>query len=117
MVEQVEDTIGAFDAVEEGMIRAAKSSSALQDYPMTIAVKTGSPQRAEYYDREKGLTYLNSAVIAYGPVEDPQIAIGAIIEYGGGGSNLLPVVRDIFNAYFIEKTGDLQSAETGQLLP
>ena len=117
VVAQVEDNVGAFDAVEEGMIRAAKNSSALRDYPMTIAVKTGSPQRAEYYDREKGLTYLNSAVIAYGPVEDPQIAIGAIIEYGGGGSNLLPVVRDIFNAYFIEKTGDLQSAEAGQLLP
>ena len=117
VVAQVEDNIGAFDAVEEGMIRAAKNSSALRDYPMTIAVKTGSPQRAEYYDKEKGLTYLNSAVIAYGPVEDPQIAIGAIMEYGGGGSNLLPVVRDIFNAYFIEKTGDLQSAEAGQLLP
>ena len=117
VVAQVEDNIGAFDAVEEGMIRAARNSSALRDYPMTIAVKTGSPQRAEYYDKEKGLTYLNSAVIAYGPVEDPQIAIGAIMEYGGGGSNLLPVVRDIFNAYFIEKTGDLQSAEAGQLLP
>ena len=117
VVAQVEDTIGAFDAVEEGMIRAAKNSSALRDYPMTIAVKTGSPQRAEYYDKEKGLTYLNSAVIAYGPVEDPQIAIGAIIEYGGGGSNLLPVVRDVFNAYFIEQTGDLQSAEAGVLLP
>lgn len=113
----VEDTVGAFDAVEEGMVRAAQSSSALRDYPMTIAVKTGSPQRSEYYDRERGLTYLNSAVIAYGPVEDPQIAIGAIMEYGGGGANLLPVVRDIFNAYFIEKTGDLQPAQTGALLP
>ena len=50
-------------------------------------------------------------------MEDPQIAIGAIIEYGGGGANLLPLVKDIFNAYYFEKTGGLQAAQEGVLLP
>lgn len=114
---RIEDSTGMFDAVEQGMVMAARSYSALRDYPLTLAAKTGSPQRAEVYDPVRGYHYLNSAAIAYGPVEDPQIAIGAIIEYGGGGANLLPLVKDIFNAYYFEKTGGLQAAQEGVLLP
>ena len=114
---RIEDGTGMFDAVEQGMVMAARSYSALRDYPLTLAAKTGSPQRAEVYDPVRGYHYLNSAAIAYGPVEDPQIAIGAIIEYGGGGANLLPLVKDIFNAYYFEKTGGLQAAQEGVLLP
>lgn len=117
VVSSIQDAAGAFDAVEQGMVMAARSYSALRDYPLTLAVKTGSPQRAEMYDPVKGYHYLNSALVAYGPVEDPQIAIGAIVEYGGGGANLLPLVKDIFNAYYFEKTGGLQAAEEGVLLP
>ena len=56
-------------------------------------------------------------MVAYLPADDPQIAIGAIIEYGGGGANLLPLVKDIFNAYYFEKTGGLQATQEGVLLP
>ena len=113
---RIEDP-AAFEAVEQGMVMAAKSYSALRDYPLTLAAKTGSPQRPEVYDTVNGYHYLNSAAIAYGPVEDPQIAIGAIVEYGGGGANLLPLIKDIFNAYYFEKTGGLQAAQEGVLLP
>lgn len=116
VVDTIEDPVGAFDAVEQGMLLAAKGNSILRDYPMNIAVKTGSPELYQRYDGTH--YYTNSAMIAYGPVEDPQIAIGAIIEYGGGGSNLAPLVRDIFNAYFVEeKQGSFQPASEGQLLP
>lgn len=118
---QVAEVIDApkeyFDAVEQGMMQAAQSYSALKGYPITLAVKTGSPQRGEYFDPIKGIHYVNSAIVAYGPVEDPQIAIGAVIEYGGGGSNLNPLVKDIFNAYFVEKSGALQPDPAGVLLP
>lgn len=114
----VMDTIsndnGAFDAVEEGMILAAKSYYALNGYPLNIAAKTGSPQRSELY--KEGQYYLNSAVIAYGPVEDSKIAIGAIIEYGGGGANLIPLVKEIFNAYYFEQTGGFLPVQEGDLL-
>ena len=119
--QQVESTIDAppemFDAIEQGMILAAKSSYDLKNYPITVAVKTGSPQRGEFFDPARGIHYVNSAIVAYGPVEDPQIAIGAIMEYGGGGSKLNPLVKDIFNAYFVEKNDALRPEMEGTLLP
>lgn len=117
---QVAEVIDApreyFDAVEQGMVQAAQYGS-LKGYPISLAVKTGSPQRGEYFDPVKGIHYVNSAIVAYGPVEDPQIAIGAVIEYGGGGANLNPLVKDIFNAYFVEKSSALQPDPAGVLLP
>lgn len=117
VVNKIEGHEDAFNAVEQGMVLAAQSYSALQGYPITLAVKTGSPQRGEYFDPKKGIHYVNSAIVAYGPVEDPQIAIGAVIEYGGGGSNLNPLVKDIFNSYFVEKTSALLPEREGVLLP
>ena len=107
----------AFEAIEQGMIAAGKSYSALRGYPISLAVKTGSPQRGEYFDPKRGIHYVNSAIIAYGPVEDPQIAVGAVVEYGGGGANLNPLLKDIFNAYFIEKNIALRPEQEGVLLP
>ena len=115
IMEQIEDNIGAFDAVEQGMLGAARDSTALKDYPLNIAVKTGSPQRWE--KDSKGVYYTNSAVIAYGPVEDPQIAIGAVLEWGGGGANLLPLVASIFASYYSQNSSDLQPTAEGTLLP
>ena len=115
VLSRVEDNNGVFQAVEQGMILAAKSIGALQSYPLSLAVKTGSPQRAERFDSNTYFT--DSAMVAYGPTEDPEIAIGAVIEWGGGGANLAPLVRDIFNAYYFEKTGGLQPAQEGVLLP
>lgn len=115
ILSQIEDTTGAFDAVEQGMILAAKSYSAFNGYPLTLAAKTGSPQRSELY--KPGMYYLDSAAITYGPVENPKIAVGAIIEYGGGGANLLPLVKEVFNAYYFENTGGFQPAQEETLLP
>ena len=60
--------------------------------------------------------YNNGVIVAYGPVEDPQIAIGIVIEYGGGGSYAGPLVADIFNAYFFEQSGTLTSTQENTLL-
>lgn len=116
IVEQIEDNIGAFDAVEQGMLGAARDSSALRDYPLNIAVKTGSPQRWER-DEKGNYAYTNTAVIAYGPVEDPQLAIGIVLEWGGGGSNGLPLVRSIFDSYYYTQSEGLEPESEGVLLP
>ena len=115
VVESIEDTVGAFSLIEQGMIGAARASSALKNYPLNIAVKTGSPQRWE--KDHTGKYYTNSTVIAYGPVEDPQIAIGAVLEWGGGGSNLLPLIANVFDAYYSENSSNLDPVAEGQLLP
>ena len=102
IVDQLVDNMGAFDAVEAGMVGAAQANRVLANYPMTIACKTGSPQRSESYTNAAGTRkyYTNSNMIAYGPVEDPQIAVGVVIEFGGGGAKAAPIIADVFDAYF-----------------
>ena len=100
------------------MIGAAKYTSATSNYPYTIAVKTGSPQRAETYGTGSGrANYNNGVIVAYGPVEDPQIAIAAVVEWSGGGSNIAQIAVDVFNAYFFDQSNSLNSEAAGTLLP
>ena len=115
--EIIEDDMGAFAAVQQGMIRAGANTSYVSTYPYTIALKTGSPQRHESY--MLGSTkkyYTNTMMIAYGPVEDPQIAVAIVIEYGGGGARAAELLTQIFDAYFFEQSGSLNSAEENTLL-
>lgn len=118
IVDQIEDNMGAFDAVEQGMIGVSQTLPALANYPYTIACKTGTPQRSETYTTASGKVthYCNTMMVAYGPVEDPQIAIGIVIEYGSSGSKAADLVADIFNAYFFEQSGTLTETQTGTLL-
>ena len=117
IVDVIEDDKGAFDIVEEGMVGVSQTIAELANYPYTIACKTGTPQRSDGY--KVGNTtkyYTNSTMIAYGPVEDPQIAVGIVVEYGGGGSRTGELVTDIFNAYFFERSNSMTPVQEGQLL-
>lgn len=115
---QIEDTVGAFAAVQQGMVSAAKTSSVLAGYAYPLAVKTGSPQRSEWYTSGGQRTYYtNTVMVAYGPVDDPEIAVAIVLEYGGGGANAAPLLVDIFNAYYFDKTSSLQPTGEGVLLP
>ena len=55
-------------------------------------------RRSETY--APGKHYLNAMRVAYLPADDPQIAIGISIEYGGYGARTGDLVVDIANAYF-----------------
>lgn len=113
VMDVIEDNVGAFDLVEKGMIGVSETVSGLSNYPYTIACKTGTPQRSEsYYEGSTKKYYTNTMMIAYGPVEDPQIAIGIVIEYGGGGARAGNLVADIFNAYFAKQSGELNDDGT-----
>ena len=108
VMDVVEDKGETFDLVREGMLGVAQTIPALASYPHTIACKTGSPQRSEgYYAGSTYKHYTNAAMIAYGPAEDPEIAIGIVVEYGGAGTRTGTLVADIFNAYYAMKDGTL----------
>ena len=114
VMDVVEDKGETFDLVREGMQGVAQTIPALAAYPYTIACKTGSPQRSEgYYVGSTYKHYTNAAMIAYGPAEDPEIAIGVVVEYGGAGARTGQLVADIFNAYYAMKDGSLTLDETG----
>ena len=113
VMDVVEDKGETFDLVREGMKGVAQTIPALAGYPYTIACKTGSPQRSEgYYVGSTYKHYTNAAMIAYGPAEDPEIAIGIVVEYGGAGARTGQLVADIFNAYYAMKDGTLTVDDT-----
>ena len=108
VMDVIEDRGETFDLVQQGMIGVSQTIPVLASYPYTIACKTGTPQRSEgYYVGSTYKHYTNTTMIAYGPAEDPQIAIGIVVEYGGGGARAGNLVADIFNAWFAAQNGTL----------
>lgn len=113
VMDVIEDKGETFDLIQQGMIGVSQTISALANYPYTIACKTGTPQRSEgYYSGSSYRYYTNTMMIAYGPTEDAQIAIGSVVEYGGGGARAGNLVADIFNAYFAMQDGTLNEDGT-----
>lgn len=113
VMDVIEDKGETFDLIQQGMIGVSQTISALANYPYTIACKTGTPQRSEgYYSGSSYRHYTNTTMIAYGPTEDAQIAIGIVVEYGGGGARAGNLAADIFNAYFAMQDGTLNEDGT-----
>ena len=114
VMDVIEDRGDTFDLVRQGMIGVSETVSGLKNYPVTIACKTGTPQRSEtYYVGSTRKHYTNTMMVAYGPAEDAEIALGIVIEYGGGGARAGNLVADIFDAYYAMKDGSLTLDETG----
>ena len=114
VMDVIEDRGDTFDLVRQGMIGVSETMSGLKNYPVTIACKTGTPQRSEtYYVGSTRKHYTNTMMVAYGPAEDAEIALGIVIEYGGGGARAGNLVADIFDAYYAMKDGRLTLDETG----
>ena len=93
-----------FEIIEKGMIQASTEGNAkiyLSELPYTVASKTGTPQVS-------GDLY-NNTIVAYGPVENPEIAVAIIAEKGGNGYNLAYGVREVFKAYY-----DLKNSRTDE---
>ena len=111
VMDVIEGTGNTFELVRQGMKQVPSTiSGKISGYPVPIACKTGTPQRSETY--ASGKHYLNAMMVAYLPADDPQIAIGITIEYGGYGARTGDLVVDIANAYFALKDGSLaQQAE------
>ena len=113
VMDVIEDRGDTFDLVRQGMIGVSETVSGLKNYPVTIACKTGTPQRSEtYYVGSTRKHHTNTMMVAYGPAEDAEIALGIVIEYGGGGARAGNLVADIFDAYYAMKDGSLNEDGT-----
>ena len=107
IMDVIEGTGNTFELVRQGMMQVPSTiSGKISSYPIAIACKTGTPQRSETY--APGKHYLNAMMVAYLPADDPEIAIGITIEYGGYGARAGDLVVDIANAYFAMKDGTLE---------
>jgi penicillin-binding protein 2 len=73
-------------------------------FPVAVAGKTGTGQTP------RGPDYNHAWFMGYGPLDDPEIAIALLIEYGGSSTQVaIPVARDFFAGFW-----DV-SVETGVL--
>ena len=107
VMDVIEGTGNTFELVRQGMKQVPSTiTGKISSYPIAIACKTGTPQRSETY--APGKHYLNAMMVAYLPADDPEIAIGISIEYGGYGARVGDLVVDIANAYFAMKDGTLE---------
>jgi len=84
-----------FELVKHSMLTNTLSGSgrqAFSGFKFNVATKTGTPQSPNGSN--------NGSFIAFGPYENPEIAVATIVEHAGEGYYIAPMVRDIFDAYF-----------------
>jgi penicillin-binding protein 2 len=99
----VHDAMVGVTAEPRGSARAP-----MQGTPYAVAGKTGTAQvigiaQGERYREEDIDERLrdHGLFVAFAPAEAPRIALGIVVENGGGGSRAAaPVARKVFDAYF-----------------
>lgn len=105
----------ALDVVREGLYLATHGANGTAtgvfgSFPQDIVGKTGT---AEKWSSEVG-RYLNQSWwCGYGPRDNPEIVVCALVENGGhGGSAAAPAALKVFEAYFHQVATSVQAAPT-----
>ncbi|MBQ7637390.1 MAG: hypothetical protein IJS90_00640 [Clostridia bacterium] len=94
-----EETI---DAVKQGMYLVANNTSCreyLSGLKYKVACKTGTAEKTKIVNGQR-YDGTDGFLIAFGPYEDPQIAITVVVENAGSGASTAQVAADIFEYYF-----------------
>ncbi len=79
---------------------AGLNASLFEDFPVEVAMKTGSAERAgaNPYTKE---TYDSFAwQVGYAPADNPEVAVTVVIIQGGNGANCGPVMQQVLAQYF-----------------
>jgi penicillin-binding protein 2 len=102
----------ALDVVRQGLYEATHSSVGTSSaifggFPLSIAGKTGTAEKVidpgDGYPRN----FDQSWWCGYGPTNDPQLVVCALIENGGhGGTAAAPAAAKVFEQYFHVKIGN-----------
>jgi penicillin-binding protein 2 len=104
--------------VRDGLYQATHSGNGTStatfgSFPVEIAGKTGTAEKVSF---EFQRTFDQAWWCGYGPVEDPELVVCALIENGGhGGAVAAPAARAVFAEYFgieAEELGLLSASET-----
>lgn len=108
VMNQVNVSPAAMDRVHQGMWQVTHSPTAYStrffgDYPIGIAGKTGTGE-AQYQGAIDSLKYedgYNTTFVAFGPYEDPEIAVAVVVPYTSTDTNhAVPLAKEVFDAYF-----------------
>lgn len=90
-------------AVKQGMRAVTEpggtAAGVYANFPVAVSGKTGTAQTGK--DKNGNDRPNHGWFVAFAPADKPQVAVAAIIEYGGhGGSTAGIVARDVLAAYF-----------------
>ncbi|MCX7781061.1 MAG: penicillin-binding protein 2 [Negativicutes bacterium] len=81
------------EALREVTLEGGTAAYVFGDFPLAIAGKTGTAENPHGDD--------HGWFVAYGPYDDPRIAVAIIVEQGGfGASSAVPIAKKIFEAAF-----------------
>ncbi|TWH48216.1 penicillin-binding protein 2 [Sporomusa sp. KB1] len=81
------------ESLREVAQEGGTAASTFQDFPISIAGKTGTAENPHGKD--------HGWFVAYGPYEDPRVAVAVIVEQGGyGTSSAAPIAKKILEAAF-----------------
>jgi penicillin-binding protein 2 len=82
--------------VQSGLEAVVKEGTGRQLADGSIPLTAGKTGTAEVLGQRDNAMY-----VAYGPANDPQIAIAVAVENGGyGAESAVPIAHEIFKAYF-----------------
>lgn len=110
VVEMKDSTL---QAVKEGMLGYTQPGGQVYPYfkncVVTAGAKTGTAQLG-------GGATNNGVFVCFAPYDDPQIAVGMVIEHGNAGAALASTAVDIINAYF-DREDTASILPENQLIP
>jgi penicillin-binding protein 2 len=101
--ERLDVSPGALQLVRDGLFGATHdpdgtSTGVFGSFPVPIAGKTGT---AEKWSNEFKRYFDQAWWCGYGPSDDPELVVCALIENGGhGGTSAAPAAREVFAKYF-----------------
>ena len=113
--EKIKVSPSALSVVREGLYRATHdpdgtSTGVFSSFPVEIAGKTGT---AEKYSSEYGRMFDQAWWCGYGPADDAEIVVCALVENGGhGGTSAAPAALEVFAKYFKKDIGEINVVST-----
>ncbi len=111
-VSTIDDPGGYIPVLQRAMRGVATSGtarSALSNYPIPVAAKTGTVQ--------SDTSSINDGVfVCYAPADDPQIAIAVVVQKGGSGSALITIAKDVMDVFFADSVSRPTTVDTENTL-
>jgi penicillin-binding protein 2 len=114
---QVDVDPAALQVVRDGLLQASNppygtAAGVFGSFPVPIAGKTGTAQKVVTVGSFQGIRN-QSWWCGYGPADDPEIVLCALIENGGhGGAVAAPVALRVFEEYFKVKAAHVDPSVT-----
>lgn len=101
-----------YSVLKQGMLAAGRTGTArsvFKDYPIDVAVKTGTAQ----HSNGKNVSD-NGAFVCFAPLDNPEIAIAVYGEKAGHGYAMGRIAKAVLDSYFTDYTiGDVVTNENG----